>query len=399
MENDVDWRDLPVPFTKYRISPDGRVYDVKLRRFVLFHINGGYPRIKLRDNTGRCTTIALHKLLAETFIPNPQNLPIVDHINRNKMDYRLKNLRWVSHRDSGLNRRRWNAKGCKIQQITLDGLLVATYKSITEAAIAFGTCEDTIAKYSKTPPHIYKEFIWLRTTFQDNTGELWRIVEHPAIPPDVYVSDQGRIRRGNKILQPTLNANGYLRISFGNSVRRGYYVHRLVMLMFVGPSKLQVNHKNKDRRDNRLCNLEYLTISDHMKHTSTGRKSSGYATSKKVVRIDENGKIIEQYPSLSTAAKSLDCSISCVSKACCGLTRSARGHILKYEDISDLPDRLCYSGSHPKSVEQFSKDGMLITKFRSIADAAFCTGISASGISAACLGKIKTSGGYRWSFS
>ena len=45
----------------------------------------------------------IHRLVAETFIPNPENLPEVDHINRIKTDNRVDNLRWVSVKDNRRN--------------------------------------------------------------------------------------------------------------------------------------------------------------------------------------------------------------------------------------------------------------------------------------------------------
>ena len=45
-----------------------------------------------------------HVLVAKQFIPNPNNLPQVDHINRNRTDYHIENLRWVSARENSLNK-------------------------------------------------------------------------------------------------------------------------------------------------------------------------------------------------------------------------------------------------------------------------------------------------------
>lgn len=81
---------------KHIVYADGRVWTKYWKRFMKFSINkqGYYYSII----EGKITL--LHRLLAQTFIPNPNNLSDVDHINNNKLDNRLENLQWISHRNN-----------------------------------------------------------------------------------------------------------------------------------------------------------------------------------------------------------------------------------------------------------------------------------------------------------
>ena len=94
----------------YEISTD-YPYVIKKRangRIVSEYIeHDGYVRLSLSEQVNGKTVqrkYYKHKLIAKQFIENPNDYDYVDHINRNKLDYRVENLRWCSASDNSKNR-------------------------------------------------------------------------------------------------------------------------------------------------------------------------------------------------------------------------------------------------------------------------------------------------------
>lgn len=84
----------------YGITSCGRVWSYENKCFLKPSINKkGYQRVNLYKN-GKLKSFLVHRLVAEAYIPNPNNLPEVDHIDNDKNHNYVNNLQWLSHKDN-----------------------------------------------------------------------------------------------------------------------------------------------------------------------------------------------------------------------------------------------------------------------------------------------------------
>lgn len=94
----------------YSVSSLGRVKRVKTGRILKSSLNSdGYPQVILCAGLSQKLTRRIHRLVAETFIPNPLGKPDVNHLNEDKQDARVVNLEWCTKsenmRYNNLNRK------------------------------------------------------------------------------------------------------------------------------------------------------------------------------------------------------------------------------------------------------------------------------------------------------
>lgn len=97
MDN-IELKDIPNFEGIYAITKDGKVWSYKTNTFLSQSKNSsGYFQVHLITNEDKLYLV--HRLVAMTYLDNPENKPTVDHINRIRSDNRVENLRWATHKE------------------------------------------------------------------------------------------------------------------------------------------------------------------------------------------------------------------------------------------------------------------------------------------------------------
>lgn len=83
----------------YSVSTDGKIYSHLSNKFLKPATSNGYLIVSLTKN-GKAKMHSVHRILAETFIPNPQLKAQVNHIDGNKLNNSLDNLEWATQKEN-----------------------------------------------------------------------------------------------------------------------------------------------------------------------------------------------------------------------------------------------------------------------------------------------------------
>ena len=95
-------------YANYEISNFGRVSNATTERILKPNpVGGGYLAVGL-NKEGRRKTHPIHKLVAHEWLDNPDNKRCVDHIDGDKTNNHWENLRWATHSENGMNRKKGN---------------------------------------------------------------------------------------------------------------------------------------------------------------------------------------------------------------------------------------------------------------------------------------------------
>lgn len=154
--NNEFWKDVENYEDLYEVSDAGRVRNKVSGKILKPFSDGrkGYLKVDLYKD-GIRKTYRIHRLVAEAFIPNPLNLSQVNHIDENKINNNVDNLEWC---DCQYNIDYSKAKS--VNQFSLDGRLLNTYKSTMEASRQTGISQGNISECCRDKRGQAGNFIW-----------------------------------------------------------------------------------------------------------------------------------------------------------------------------------------------------------------------------------------------
>lgn len=130
------WKDIQGYEGLYQVSNLGRVKSLKNRKILSPDISLGYERVTLFLD-GKKSRFLVHRLVAQSFIPNPQNHRFINHKDENRSNNRMTNLEWCDasyNINYGHRNKKLSQKSNHVIQCELDGTFIAEYASVPVAA-------------------------------------------------------------------------------------------------------------------------------------------------------------------------------------------------------------------------------------------------------------------------
>lgn len=314
---------------EFKISDYGDIYSLKsnmLLKPTLCHI--GYYRIKLTIN-GEKVHFLIHRLTYDTFIGITDKNKVIDHIDRNKLNNHISNLREVSVAENNKNRD-VNYKTTKINQYTLEGEFVKLWNSKKEIKEQTKYSYERIKKNCENKIASANNFKWEyvdKIDVVNDTSEFTPVkTDDNKLYSKYKINKNGDIINDKNIKMKKSITCGYncINLISDDGILKFFKINRLVAITFLeNPNNyLVVNHIDENKLNDNVENLEWCSHEQNMAHSQ----------GKKINQIDiKTGQIIKMFDSISDAQREMkQKSRMGISGVCSGNRKSAGGYKWAY---------------------------------------------------------------------
>lgn len=321
------WKLIP-GFTNYEASTCGRIRNNKTGRIRKLTLGlDGYLVVNIKKPGVKEKVEKVHRMVAMTLIPNPENKPTVNHKIHETTNNNISNLEWASYSEQASHSRKrkltteekspkyaWGKR--KIWRCDpITGERLEMFKTVRDASCALKSTGNgssqihTVAENHEITTSIPScrqsqltalGFKWEFDELRTFEKEEWRDVDpiHSKGAEGYQISTVGRLRDRRGIVKSP-HDRGYSGHAL-NGV--GFTAHRLVALTFIPrvEGKEFVNHIDGNKNNPVVDNLEWVTLSENGKHAYNTGLNTPLTT--QVLQYDLDGNFIQQFESMKEAS-------------------------------------------------------------------------------------------------
>ena len=323
-----EFRDIP-GWPGYQVSNQGRIRNANNLRLRSLSQYGGYKMVTLHGPGVKPQTLRVHRLVLLAFIGlPPRSCRTVDHIDRDPSNNTLENLRYATAQEQRRNQvqRPSQKNSRRVEGIRDDGSVVV-YDSVLRAAEAVNGTSGAFCNYIKRG-RPYRGYRWRYIV--EHNDDIWKDIPPPLIGGQTgyAASEGGLIRFRNGRITPGSSLNGYRYVSINN---KSFLVHRLIAGTYLTPAAAEqtiVNHRDGNRSNNKLENLEFVTQAENIQHAHrTGLVAS---QGRRIKQFTLQGEFVREFRNAYEAGRIMGKSYSSFHLCCRGETKTAHGFIWSY---------------------------------------------------------------------
>jgi hypothetical protein len=266
-------KEIITGYSQYTITKNGEITNTKTHNIIKPVLKNGYYSVQLKSNNNKIKTLAVHRIVAQQFLPNPNNFPYVNHINGIKTDYHINNLEWMTQKHNinhALKTGLITPHTRSVLQYSLDKSFIQEFDTVNSAAQSVQLSRHSISSVCRGKTKTAGGYCWeykITKRTESIPLNLCVIIDYP----NYCVSKEGEIYSiKQKIhLKPQINKSGYCYVTLcKNKQKRNFYIHRLVAQALIPniKNKQFVNHIDLNKQNNCVSNLEWVTHSENVLH-------------------------------------------------------------------------------------------------------------------------------------